>query len=633
MVIDYRHQEDENIASRGSIAMKTAVLKVASGTNDQRFEVHHIPSRGHQTVQKWYLKADHPVEGTRWTTMIRKNIDWYKQKEQTNRTRMSESSLRAPSMKSIGTTNTSSNSLSSRHTRGTFNKGKEPSGNLSDNGNGGLSSETSSIAGIGGDSPAVPPPKIVSSLELREGREDAPDGSSTDDLAESDLPPFENTFKIQENYVQIQTKLVSDYLHALIQTGSTPADLTDTAAQLRDNVGNINSTLEEYLGMVQRREAWWAARLKTEQKRQDVWETSLKTVVEEGHALERELKSRSSKRRSRMVSSEHEEWRHSTLKPTSPSNPTSRMGTLSPPHPTAGEVFTLSPESTPGIETALQLKELAAPTDLTTEPSTTTTTPAASTFLTASEMSAVGEPLSTTTITAFTPSPGMVRRFPLANRLKTPTLPRGSPEADEIDTDEEDEEIDVFFDAIDAGTLPIIVPSALQVHEEKFLELGKAQYSGYINIRQRLDLDADNRPPTSLWSILKSSIGKGTLIGSLLPSSNDQLYHVITDLTKISFPVFFNEPTSMLQRMVRGSGKPSISEPDILRRRRIWSSLNVVSYPLTNNSSRPTESYSGRRGQRARSSDAHRICGCFCDVELLFYVGSDCQTFQPHARM
>lgn len=35
--------------------------------------------------------------------------------------------------------------------------------------------------------------------------------------------------------------------------------------------------------------------------------------------------------------------------------------------------------------------------------------------------------------------------------------------------------------------------------------------------------------PASLWAILKGSIGK--------------------DLTKISFPVFFNEPTSMLQRM------------------------------------------------------------------------------------
>lgn len=506
--------------------MKTAVLKVASGTNEQRFEVHHIPSRGSQTVQKWYLKADHPVEGTRWTTTIRKSIDWYQQKERRDpAARMSDSSLRAPSLRSIGTTNTSSNTMSSRYTKSTFSRGKEASGSLSDNGNGGPSSEASSITGFDGESPAAPPPKIVAGLEQQQDGDDALECSSTDDLAESDHPPFEDTFKVQENYVQIQTKLISDYLHALIRAGSPTTDLADKAAQLKDKIGDVNTTLDEYLQMVQKREAWWAARLKVERKRQDVWETSLKTVVEEGEALERELKSRSSRRRSRMFGSEHEEWRHSTLKAKSVSNPPSRKGTLSPPHLTAGEVFTLSPVPTPGVEATFQLEGSTTPLDLTTEPPTTTTTPAASTLLTASEMSTVNEPASAATVTSFSPSPtpsSTVRRFPLASNVKTPTL---FPEDNEIDTDEEDDEIDVFFDAIDAGTLPMIIPPALQAHEEKFLELGKAQYLGYTNIRQRLDLDADNRPPTSLWSILKNSIGKGALFQLPLPRLSDQLRH------------------------------------------------------------------------------------------------------------
>ncbi|KAF9653614.1 hypothetical protein BDM02DRAFT_3153048 [Thelephora ganbajun] len=565
----YRHQEDENIASRGSITMKSAILKVTSGTNEQRFEVHHIPSRGHQTVQKWYLKADHPVEGTRWTTMIRKNIDWYKQKEQRDReVRMSESSLRAPSMRSIGTANTSSNTLSSRHTKSTLSKGREQLGNLSDDGNGGPGSETSSITGVDGDSPAVPPPKIAVGLEQQEDGDDAPDDSSADDLAESDDPPFEDKFKIQENYVQIQTKLVSDYLHVLLQTRSPAIDLLDKVAQLKDNIGNINSTLGEYLGMVQKREAWWAAKLRAEQKRQDVWETSLKTVVEEGEALERELKSRSSRRRSRMFSPEHEEWRQNTLKAKPASNPPSRMGTLSPPHLTAGEVFTLSPEPIPSIETTPQSKELTTTTDLITESPTTTTTHAASTFLTASEISTIDEPVSTTTITAFSlslPSANTVRRFPLAGSSKTPALLRGSPAADEIDTDEEDEEIDVFFDAIDAGTLPTIMSSMLQAYEEKFLELGKVQYTGYIKVRQKLDLDADNRPPTSLWSILKNSIGK--------------------DLTKISFPVFFNEPTSMLQRMAEDMEFPQCLDAAVNERDPLMRIAYVAAFAMSNYSS------------------------------------------------
>lgn len=512
--------------------MKAAVLKVTSGSNEQRFEVHHMPSRGHQTVQKWYLKADHPVEGTRWTTMIHKNIDWYKQKEQRDLVvRMSESSLRAPSMRSIGTTNTSSNTLSSRHTKGAISKGKEQSGNLSDNGYGYPGSETSSITGVGGDSPAAPPPKIVASLIQQGDRDGSPNDSSAEDLTESGCPPFEDTFKIQENYVQIQTKLVSDYFHALLQTGSPAADLTSTVAQLKDSVGNINSTLEEYLGMVKKREKWWAAMLKAERERQDVWEASLKTVVEEGEALERELKSRGSKRRSRMFSSEHEEWRHSTLQVRTVSNPQSRMGTVSPPHLAAGETFTLSPGSTPGIKTTFRPKESIALTDLTAEPITTTTPPDTSAFLTASEMSVVDDPTSAATITSFDPSlPPLtaVRRLPLTSNLRAPTLCRESPESDTINTDEEDEEIDEFFDAIDAGTLPMIVSPALQVHGEQFLELEEAQYSGYTKVRQKLDLDVDNRPPTSLWSILKHSIGKGALSTLLLSDSTDQrryFYH------------------------------------------------------------------------------------------------------------
>ncbi|KAJ6551955.1 Oxysterol-binding protein-domain-containing protein [Mycena capillaripes] len=98
-----------------------------------------------------------------------------------------------------------------------------------------------------------------------------------------------------------------------------------------------------------------------------------------------------------------------------------------------------------------------------------------------------------------------------------------------IDTDEEDE----FFDAIEANTIPnLVVHEALKspTHSELALPqtVNVEPYAGYQNLRQELLL-SDARPSTSLWSVLKHSIGK--------------------DLTKISFPVFFNEPTSMLQRM------------------------------------------------------------------------------------
>src|ERR1700720_2362800 len=89
--IDYRHQEDETVASRGSISMKTGVLRVflpASGGGDKlRFEVHSMPARGHhqsQSVERWYMKANHPVEASRWTQAIGKSIEWYKREVSTS---------------------------------------------------------------------------------------------------------------------------------------------------------------------------------------------------------------------------------------------------------------------------------------------------------------------------------------------------------------------------------------------------------------------------------------------------------------------------------------------------------------------------------------------------------------------
>ena len=47
--------------------------------------------------------------------------------------------------------------------------------------------------------------------------------------------------------------------------------------------------------------------------------------------------------------------------------------------------------------------------------------------------------------------------------------------------------------------------------------------------RSRLKLDSDNRPKVSLWGVLKSMVGK--------------------DVTRMTLPVSFNEPSSMLQRL------------------------------------------------------------------------------------
>ncbi|RSL40525.1 hypothetical protein CEP53_013305 [Fusarium sp. AF-6] len=102
-------------------------------------------------------------------------------------------------------------------------------------------------------------------------------------------------------------------------------------------------------------------------------------------------------------------------------------------------------------------------------------------------------------------------------------------------SESESEEEDEFFDAVDAGHVEV---SELPVEETKpetqdivvsgGLDISSS-FRGYENgIRKRLKMDADDRPKISLWGILKSMIGK--------------------DMTKMTLPVSFNEPTSLLYR-------------------------------------------------------------------------------------
>ncbi|KAL8789992.1 MAG: hypothetical protein Q9213_000878 [Squamulea squamosa] len=116
--------------------------------------------------------------------------------------------------------------------------------------------------------------------------------------------------------------------------------------------------------------------------------------------------------------------------------------------------------------------------------------------------------------------------------------------ADISDSDSDaDEE---FFDAVDAGEVEIVEEMPLSPPKEtaardvqppperdaRFKKKDEItpSFKGYEDpVRTRLKMDNDDRPKISLWGILKSMIGK--------------------DMTKMTLPVSFNEPTSLLQRV------------------------------------------------------------------------------------
>ncbi|KAI1103193.1 oxysterol binding protein [Jackrogersella minutella] len=104
-------------------------------------------------------------------------------------------------------------------------------------------------------------------------------------------------------------------------------------------------------------------------------------------------------------------------------------------------------------------------------------------------------------------------------------------------SDDSESEQEEFFDAVDAGEVDVepmppsdVVPAAGAQQDVVVSGVDvSSAFRGYENgFRTRLKLDEDNRPRIGLWGILKSMIGK--------------------DMTKMTLPVSFNEPTSLLYR-------------------------------------------------------------------------------------
>ena len=452
--------------------MKTAILKTGTGNEKTRFEVYSTPVRGNTTgAQKWYMRANHPVEAARWTQAISKSMEWYRREADRN----------LGARRSI---ESDKSALRPAKFRTSFQSGVSAMREL---GTQSLRGDQASLMDTAEEE--VPIVRDVSKDSVHaaneEDAEDAAnrqDSSAASEMTQSQ-PPHGSTFDLHGNSIAAQMDITLQLLAELPDTTSRSQELQEA---LKESFSTVQAMINEYLQMTKEREEWWRIQLQRERERQTIWEESLQTVVREGEALERELRARSRKRGSRFFDVGLQDVGSATVR----QRPLSLAATSSP---------------VPSAQ--------------------------ASTYFTAVETPPV----------SLTPAP--VPDVPQSPVLLTPTQRRisrlaSSPGAangteDLPDTDEEDE----FFDAIESGNLPNLVISELltsPTHSVTLLPptVNLEPFLGYKHLRINLPIGQDNRPSTSLWSVLKHSIGK--------------------DLTRISFPVFFNEPTSMLQRMVGG---------------------------------------------------------------------------------
>lgn len=444
----YRHQDDEHVASRGSIAMKSAELVGNTSGDKLRFEIRSTPGRGQQ---RWYIKGSHTIEVGRWIQAISRSIELARRDGSQN--------------DSSGGENQSLRSYNASVFRPSFSSrtvGKDTSSSIHD------------TLDASGGSEEDEARDNLGSLNKDDVHATAP-GSSSESLTER-RPPHDTNFELHGNSTSAQAELSSQLTNSFNLPNSTSKELQEVYSAIVESVATTARMVNELVRMSAEREEWWRERLLQERQRGALWEESLQVVVKEGEALEQELKNRA-----RTVNK-----RSSRIPLEAPKRSSSDLG-----------------RSTIRMHGDLQSGMMSPPLFKLDQP-----TPKPDEYF----VEGKAEPGS------LTHKEGDLREpRPSVTIQDTESL---------VDTDEEDE----FFDAIDSNALPnVVVPNALVKSPEIDIETSTAQYEAYRFLRDRLPIEKDTRPPTSLWSVLKHSIGK--------------------DLTKISFPVFFNEPTSMLQRM------------------------------------------------------------------------------------
>lgn len=489
----YKHQDDAGSACRGAINMRIAKLNM-DPTEKTKFDI-----IGKSSV-KYHLKANHEVEAKRWFWALNNSIQWTKdQAKEEDRQRQksaellrqakaehstgSGTSLREPSSNDLGSETTSAidarrNSSQAIHLQPSSGVGKIgaqkvafTSGSVADDDEG--TAYGSYEPSFMGEVSKVP--SNVDGLAMPENVDD--DDDFGDGSSDREAPATKDAFDITAQSAKLQLEMmehVNAALQALQQRTPTASISDSTAIQAvqtyESSIRNLKGLVGDLLKISKDRDAYWQYRLDREADMRRLWEDSMAQVAREQEILEAKVGESEEKRK--LTKRALREVIESTSRPESRGEPLKS-------HEFADALERVSIDENEG--TALRRKSTAR-----------------SSLRRKSVLAEVGN-LS--------------------------------------DTDSEDDE--EFFDAVDAGEVEVAPMPPQQPLPSK--EMGKslasdvesidlsASFKGYEDgIRKRLKMDADDRPKISLWSILKSMIGK--------------------DMTKMTLPVSFNEPTSLLQR-------------------------------------------------------------------------------------
>jgi oxysterol-binding protein 1 len=443
---DYRHQDDENLACRGSLSMRNARVK-ASSTDKLRFEVHASTRNGEGIPEKWYMKANHAIEVARWVQSLQRAIDW----SQRGRSGGSDAG-------SIISTGTDVGTQLSQSPKKRFSKVTKNAVF------GSMKRSNSNKKGSPSSSLHHEPFHTTVATESYSSDED----TSTKALSQ-DHPPHQESFELLGNTTATHIDLAVQLLAGLDSAELSDLNAEETRASLKATISQTQIVFTEYSHMVQEREAWFKGKLTRERERAGIWEDSLHKVVKEGEELEEELK--------RTIKQNKQQKRQSRALHDLDLDATVRQKPLRP----------ASVSQSPDIIV----------------------------------------PLTLSPIDEKTPVPEIMVSAQVTGRHDTKEFPSPPPAqatqdriiASQMLTQSDDSDSDEFFDAVEANALPnMVIPEPLKTHSvipTNKTWIDASLFEGYAHPRECLAISADNRPPVSLWAVLKGAIGKDLTVRRL----------------------------------------------------------------------------------------------------------------------
>ncbi|KIX08186.1 uncharacterized protein Z518_02842 [Rhinocladiella mackenziei CBS 650.93] len=485
----YKHQDDAGSACRGAINMRIARLHM-DAQDKTRFEIH-----GKSSV-KYHLKANHVVEAKRWFWALNNAIQYTKDeaKEEEKRRTLDTDTLRHARVES-------SDPVSATNSRS-----KHPAPSLGVAGGSSKVSFRSDIeAGsmydsndasvVGEELQRIPTNPVTATIDADEDA-DGDDASSR----EVHHPGSKDAFNITAQSATLQLDLLARVSEALIarassQPTTTLSDLDVSQALLtyQTAVSSLNGLVTDLLKISRDRDAYWQYRLDRDADARRMWEESMAKIAYEHEDLKRSIaESEDKRKRTKRALKEALEGQ---------SLPVSRPSSM------AQQDIGDRVQFTEAVEDQLAIR-----------------------------------PEAQSSVRGRSRRKSFTRE---GNRRKSIIAQYTNLSDSESGDDEE------FFDAIDAGTVEVVEPPLIspppvqilvgqeevektlfpydEIRAQKQMEI-EPSYAGYEDgVREKLKMDADNRPKISLWGILKSMIGK--------------------DMTRMTLPVSFNEPTSLLQRV------------------------------------------------------------------------------------